>query len=197
MTFKTFFRENWAIIVAFLLPCALITLVALSVYLPAFFLKTNYNFLYATCTDRAGYRSYNCADYIQQRYSVVNTKLVVNPVDFTARKDYINRPDSHENYNPRIFVHNTEKNESREITLSDAQRYTLNNLLTSPDGVTVSGDYNSSNSGQFFIFGGRSSSYAYYLMKGGSRTKINIINDGDRYYNNDFNFIGWEIPGRN
>ena len=96
-----------------------------------------------------------------------------------------------------VFLHDTKKNESREITLAEAQMLTLNNLLTSPDGVTVSSNY-SYNGGDFFPFSGGRSSYGYYLTQGKSKSKINLINSTDQYYyQNNFQFIGWVLPGRN
>ncbi|MCA9361723.1 hypothetical protein KC845_04185, partial [Candidatus Kaiserbacteria bacterium] len=87
----------------------------------------------------------------------------------------------------------TEKNVSREITLAEAEGLTLDPLITSPDGVSVSSDY--SYSGDFIFFGG-GSSYGYYLTKGSSKTKVNLIENG-RYYRDDVEFIGWVLPGRN
>jgi hypothetical protein len=86
--------------------------------------------------------------------------------------------------------------DSREIELKEAQALTLSGLLTSPDGITVSNHYD--RGGEFFIFGGGYSSYGYYLTKGKSRTKINLINSSEQYYyQNNFQFIGWVLPGRN
>ncbi len=193
-----FIKKNFAILLAFILPIVVIAAVALSVYLPSLFLSTSYNFVYTSCIDGTNYYSYNCDNYLQKRYSVVDNKLVANTVDPTLDSDNDKIPDINENYTARIFLHDTEKNESREITLEEAQRLTLNSLLTSPDGVTVSSYYDRSGGDFFFIFGGGSSSYGYYLTKGKSKSKLNLINDTDQYhYRNNFQFIGWVLPGRN
>lgn len=195
---KEFFKKNFAIVLAFVLPIALIAIIALSTYLPSFFLSTDYNFVYSSCTDGRNYYSYRCDNYLQKRYSVVNSKLVVNDIDPAQDSDNDGIPDINENYTARIFLHDTQKNESREITLEEAQTLSLNGLLTSPDRVTVSSYYDRSGGGFFFIFGGGSSSYGYYLTKGKSRDKLNLINRDDRYYYRDnFQFIGWVLPGRN
>ena len=195
---KEFIKKNFAILLAFILPIALIAIVALSTYLPSLFLSTDYNFVYSSCTDGTSYYSYRCDNYLQKRYSVVNNKLVVNAVDPTQDSDKDGIPDINENYTARIFLHDTKKNESREITLEEAQTLPLSDLLTSPDGVTVSSYYNRSGGGFFFIFDGGSSSYGYYLTKGKSRSKLNLINRDDRYYYRDnFQFIGWVLLGRN
>ncbi len=196
---KNFIKKNFVILLAFTLPVVLIIAVALSTYLPSIFLSTNYNFIYASCSDRTNYNSYHCNSYIQKRYSVVNNTLVVNALYPNQDSDGDKILDIDESYTARIFLHDTKNNESREITIEEAQTLSLSNLLTSPDGVTVS-NYNDRNYGGdfFFIFNGSSSSYGHYLTKGNSRDKLNLINGGDQYYYQDnFQFTGWILPGRN
>jgi hypothetical protein len=192
-----FIKQNIVILLAFTLPILLIVGVALSVYLPSLFLSTKYNFVYTICTDGiSSYDQYNCNNYPQKRYSVVNNKMIINNIDPTLDSDNDKILDINENYTVRIFLHDTEKNESREITFEEAQTLTLNNFLSSPDGVAVTGTYSGGSS--FFIFGGSSSSYGYYLTKGNSKEKLNLINNPDQYYSRDnFQFIGWVLPGRN
>jgi len=194
-----FLKKNFALLLAFILPIALIAVVAVSAYLPSLFLSTNYNFIYTSCTDGTNYYySYNCENYLQKRYSVVDNKLVVNEIDPNLDLDNDTIPDIKESYTDRIFLHDTKKNESREITLEEANALTLNSLLTSPDGVTVSSRYDRGGGDFFFIFGGGSSSHGYYLTKGKSRDKLNLINSADQYYyQNNFQFVGWVSPGRN
>ncbi len=190
-----FVKKNFAILLAFALPILLIGGVALSTYLPSLFLSTNYNFIYTSCADDTNYY-YNCASYLEKRYSVVGDTLVANSVDLSLDTDGDGVLDADETYTARIFLHDTEKNESREITLKEAESLRLNSLLTSPDGVTVSSHYDRGGD-FFFIFGGSSSSYGHYLTKGSSRSRINLINSSDRYYyQNNFQFIGWVLPGR-
>ena len=195
---KEFFKKNFAIVLAFVLPIALIAIIALSACLPSLSLSTNYNFIYSSCTEGTNYYPYYCNDYLQRRYSVVNGKLFVNTVDPAQDSDKDGVPDINENYIARIFLHDTKKNESREIALKEAQTLSLNGLLTSSDSVTVSNYYDRGGGDFFFIFGGGSSSYGYYLTKGKSRSKLNLINRDNRYYYRDnFQFIGWVLPGRN
>ncbi len=193
---KEFFKQNLTLVVAFSLPVLLIIIVALSAYLPSLFPSTNYNFVYSACTDGTNYYNYNCNNYLHNRLVVVNGKLLVNDINPTLDSDNDGIPDINENYHERIFLHDTEKNESREITMEEARSLSLNNLVTSPDGVSVSSDY--SRGAEFlFLFDGGSSS-GYYLMKGNSKSKLNLINNNDRYYYQDnFQFIGWVLPGRN
>lgn len=195
---KEFIKKNFAILLAFILPVALIVIVAVSTYLPSLFISTNYNFVYTSCADgRDYYYPYYCENYLQKRYSVIDNKLVLNTVDLTQDSNKDGVLDFKQNYTARIFLHDTKKNESREISLDEARALNLNNLLTSPDGVTVSSNYSYSG-GDFFIFGGGRSSYGYYLTKGKSKSKLNLINNTDQYYyQNNFQFVGWVLPGRN
>ncbi len=193
---NTFLRKNFALVLAFGLPMLLIAAVALSTYLPGVFLSTHYNFVYTSCTDGVKYYPYSCDNYLQKRYGVVNGKLVRNSVNLSEDADKNGVPDFNTEYSDRIFLHDTKLNESREITLEEAQALTLNNLLTSPDGVTVSSGYTTRHGG-FFLFDGGSSSYGYYLTKGRSRSKLQLINTTDQYYyQNNFQFLGWVLPGR-
>lgn len=195
---KEFLKRNFAIILAFVLPIILIMVVALSTYLPSLFISTHYNFLYASCANDQYYYpyDYNCNAYIQKYYSVVDSKLVLNPIDTMVDANKNGIPDFGKNPSARIFLHDTSKNESREITLEEAKSLSLNSLLTSPDGVTVSNHYD--RGGDFFPFGGGSYSYGYYLTKGKGKSRINLINNTDQYYyQNNFQFLGWALPGRN
>jgi hypothetical protein len=188
---QDFLKKNGIILLAFLLPIVVIAGVALSVYLPSAFLNTDYNFVYTSCTDGQRYYSSPCDSYLQKHYEVIEGTLTVKPVDLTQDLNKDGVPDFSGKYTDRIFYHDTAKNESREISLTEAQTLTLSSLLTSPDGVTVSGHYSRSG-GDFFPFGGGSSSYGYYLTKGKARSKLNLINTTDQYYyQNNFQFIGW------
>lgn len=191
-----FIKKNFAILLAFVLPVAIIVTVALSTYLPSRFLSTHYNFIYSACTDGVNYYSYNCDHYLQQHYQVQDGKLVINPVD--PKQDLNNNGilDINEKYYGRLFLHDTQKNESREITPDEARALVLSGLLTSPDGVTVSGNY--TGGADFFPFGGSSSTYGYYLTRGKAKSKLNLIQNSDRYYyGNNLQFVGWVLPGRN
>ncbi|MCA9355747.1 hypothetical protein KC865_04375 [Candidatus Kaiserbacteria bacterium] len=193
---KKFLKENVVIIIAFSLPVLFIVVIALSSLLPSLFISTNYNFVYSSCTDGYGYYSYRCENYLQKRHSVVNGRLVLNDIDPTLDSDNDDIPDVKEGYTVRLFLHDTKLNESREITLEEAQSLNLNELITSPDGVSVSSHY--SRGGDFFILFDGGSSYGLYLVKGNAKRKLNLINDRERYYyNDDFQFIGWVLPGRN
>ena len=192
---KEFIKKNFAILLAFTFPIIFIIAVVLITYLPSFSISTNYNFIYSSCIDNANYYSYNCNGYLQRLYSVIDNELVINEIDPNYDSDNNKISDINENYDARIFLHDTKNNESREITIEEAQTFKLNNLLTSPDGVTVSNYYNRGS--EFFLFG-VGSSYGYYLTKGKNKSRLNFINQDNRYYyQNNFKFIGWVLSKKN
>lgn len=185
-------KQHVPIILAFSLPLIFILGFALTTYVPAFFVKTNYNFVYATCTDDYNY-NYDCNSYLKERFLITNNRLVISEVtDMVYEHYYENEHYVQNNHEFRIFLHDTQTNESREMTPDEATGLRYSSLLTSPDGITISNDYRY-NGGDFLIFGGGSSSYGHYLTKGNRRSKINTINNSDRYQNN-FEFIGWIVP---
>lgn len=187
---KQFFKQNITLVLAFALPLFLIFVVALNAYFPSLFFKTEYNFVYAACDSTNYDYSYGCGSYAKSLYTIENNKLVVKTINPEQDTDKDGVKDVAEAYTVRLFLHNTEINESREISLEEAQKLSYDKLLTSPDDVTISSGY-SSTSGPMIFDGG--SSYGYYLMKGKLRSKLHLIND-DRYYSTEnFHFIGWVL----
>ncbi len=190
---KDFLKKNWVLVLAFALPVLLIAGVALSAYLPSLRLTTKFDFVYVSCVD--GSRNYyQCDLWLQKRYSVVDGKIALKEVDPALDSDKNGVPDAKENYVARVFYHDTLADVTREISLEEAQKLQLDGLVTSPDGVSVSGEYRGG--GDFFPFSGRGSSYGYYLTKGNAHRRLNIINSDQYYYNGNFQFVGWVLPGR-
>jgi len=193
----SYLKENSVIALAFSIPVIFIAIVAISIYWSSWFLSTNYNFVYATCgSTPSQYYYYPCRGYIANTYTVLEGRLesrVLYPDQDLNRN---NTPDIEEGILVRFFIHDTDKNESREITESEAMNLNLNSLLTSPDGVSVSGIQE--RGADFLLFFSGNSSFAYYLTKGSAKTRLNLIGfDQNYYYNNDrIEFIGWVLPGR-
>ncbi|HRN69665.1 MAG TPA: hypothetical protein PLS49_00640 [Candidatus Woesebacteria bacterium] len=185
-----FIKKNLTLILAFLIPILLIFVVAINAYFPFSSLKTTYNFVYATCDGYEYNYPAGCDIYAKSLYSVENNKLIVNTIDPAQDSDWDHTSDINEKYVVRLFLHSTAENESREITIDEAQQFEFSSLLTSPDGVTISNEYNSGSGLLLFDSG---SSYGQYLKKGNIRSKLNLIN-GDRYYaQENFYFIGWVL----
>lgn len=184
-------KKNYLlIVVAFLLPMIFLGVVLIVSVIPSATLSTDYDFLYATCSEGSGPYSYNCRPYLASRFGIDNGRLIERPVPADQDSDRDTIPDVEENYRARLFIHDTETNQSREISQQEAEGLQLLDLQTSPDGVAVEWD-RSGGDDFFFIFGSRSS-YGYYLTKGNARQKVELINDSDRYYYGyDLYFLGW------
>ncbi|MCS7092676.1 MAG: hypothetical protein NZM26_05010 [Patescibacteria group bacterium] len=194
---KKFIIQNLAVVLAFALPILFVSIIAFAIYFPSIFLSTKYDFVYATCINEASYDSYYCKDYLKKRYSVINQKLVINTVDLAQDESKsLAHYDSKANYTTRLFLHDTTKNQSREITPDEAQKLSLSPLLTSPDGVSVSDAYEGGAS--FFLFYDKGYSYSHYLVKGRHKKRLNLIGSVGRYaYREGFRFIGWVLSEKN
>ncbi len=169
--------------------------VALISYLPSLFFKTNYDFVYATCTNSDIHYRYGCKNYIQNKYKVEDNHISIKDVNTKIDYDKDGIVDEKIEYVVRFFLHDTLSNTSREITLEELKTIKLNGLITSPDGVTISRSYNR-NADIFFIY--NNASYNLYLTKGNKKQKLNLISMDNRYYYevDNFSFIGWVLPGR-
>ncbi len=167
-------KKNIPLIVALSIPVLMIALIAVSIYLPAMLIKPKFNFVYSVGGDYC----------YQNRYSVKSGKIIENEIKKPEENN------SCRNYREaRLFYYDVERNTSREITLDEATKLTVDDSLKSPDGFEiVSGSY----SFDIFFFSG-SSYYDKYLKKGAYNRKLNITGPTSYY---DFRFIGW-LRGKN
>ncbi len=178
--------------VAFLLPLIFILIVFVTTYIPASTLQTSFNFVYATCNQGSAPYTYYCSNHLNSRYEVKNGRVIELELPNDLDSDGDGVVDNDENYRTRLFLHDTSSNISEEISLIEAQRLTLDERITSPDGVAVEGEF--SGGGNFFPFVRYSSRYGYYLTQGSARQALNLINADERnYYRDDFLFLGWVI----
>ncbi len=194
---KEFLKQNIVIVLAFSFPFVLIIGAVISIYTPSLFVKTNYNFIYTFCTNQS---YYSCDTTLPKKYTVENGKLMIHEQGSlgsttSAIDTYRNSIPGVQEYPARLFLHDTKTNTSREITKEEAVSLTLDGLLTSPDGASISGR-SDRNGGDFLFFGGEST-YNYYLMKAGHGAKLSLIQNDGSYYKNNFEFIGWVVPGGN
>ncbi len=194
---KNLIRQNLTLVLAFTLPLLLIFFITITTYVPSLLLSTQYDFIYVVCDKNLDDYYYNCEEYLAERYSVLNGYLVQNELDIMADRNADGEPDYISDFSNRIFLHDTETNVSREITLAEVSLLPLSELLTSPDDVTVSSHYSGGMNG-FFPFDGGSSSFGYYLTKGSRQSRLDLINAPNQYYYQyNFRFIGWILPNNN
>jgi hypothetical protein len=177
-------KKHLPLIIAFALPFIFIMVVALSVYIPNLSVKTDYSFMYAVC-DRTSFNNY-CHNYLQQRYKVQDNALQVQTLTPDSYES-ITKEELNNQFAARLYVHNTQTNESREITLDEAKTLSLNTLSTSPDGFTIDDRY--SGSIDVFPFFGSGGNRGIFLTQGSKRKKMHVV-DGDQYYAR-FTFLGW------
>lgn len=178
--------------VAFLLPLIFIMVVFITSYVPSQSLSTEFNFVYATCSEGRSPYSYYCSSHLQNRFSIENGRVIENdlPADLDSDNDGV--ADRDENYSVRLFVHDTTLDQSEEISLVEAQRLSVDAKMTSPDGVAV--EWQFASGGNFFPFARYSSRYGYFLTRGGAKRELNLVNESQvAYYQNDFRFLGWVI----
>ncbi len=187
-----FIKKNFVLLLAFALPISFLLIIAATIYIPSNMLKTQYDFIYATCDDAYSYEP-GCKDYLNQRYTIENNTLEVHDVPQEEESSGVPHPDRKISFTTRIFYHDTEANESREISIEEAQEFELSKLLTSPDGVTFTSDYEST-PGVFPFFDGRGR-YGEYISKGNTKKRMDLIQSSERsyYYSDGLQFLGWII----
>jgi hypothetical protein len=185
-------KKNLMVIGALLLPVLLIVGVFTASKLKASLVNTEYDFLYSIC-DRDGSWYGDCAEYLRQRYTVVNQRIIINEAPIYTDRNYdgIQELDT----NPptiRIFRYDVKEGISREMLKDEVLTFSVDPRLTSPDGVVVEGGSSSGGMELLFFDLGSSYSYDYYLVKGSKRKPLNLATGRDNYYYSDnFKFVGW------
>lgn len=178
--------------IAFALPLVFILTALLVSYLPTATLAPQFNFVYASCSQGPTSYYYNCGNYLQNRYAVESAQLQQLPIPDTQDSNNDGVLDRAENYESRLFLHDTELNQSRELSLTEVQALTLDEKITAPDGIAIEWEYSSG--GNFFPFFDGPSRYGYYLTQGKVRDRLNLVGDKEHsYYQDDLLFLGWVI----
>lgn len=191
LTMKDFLKENLVIVLAMVLPLALVLTVAVSIYLPSLFLSTNYNFIYAACGDTDYFYYSQCPGSLGYRYYVSDGQLFMRNLPDSDTDVNKNEVPDYQEVTTRLFLHDTQTNESREITFAETQTLKLDDSLISPDGVSVSGQYDRGTG--FFLLFDTGSSFNYYLTRGNAESKLNLVNQNGNYYRSNIKFIGWVL----
>lgn len=169
-------KKNISLVLGISIPILMILFVAGSIYLPRLFApQPKFDFLYASGEDYY----YGSA----QQYSVQNGRVIKNEIKLSEKGKDIPLP----RVEPKFFVYDVMKNESREIFFDDAQKLNLDSRAQSPDGFEIV--YGSRGDGFFPFFSGTDYN-ARYLKGHAVSTKLNLQQSGP-YYNNNFRFLGW------
>lgn len=171
-----FIKKNITLVLGISIPILMIVAIAVSIYLPSFFVKAHYNFLYIAGTDY-----YSASQY---PYSVENGRLVKNEI--REGQDSYNYQNGAK---PKLYVYDVNTNKSKEISVEEAQNLSLDSNTKSEDGFEVV--YGSSESGIAPLFFGSERDYNSRYLKGhGVTKKLDLqSNSGTNFYN--FIFLGW------
>ena len=113
-------KENIPLMVGISIPILMIIFVAISIYVPSLFVQPKTDFLYSVGGDY----------YSKDIYSVQNGKIIVQGISYPEKYKEPMR-------NPKLFIYDMVKNESREISLEEAKNLNLNSNNKSPDGFEV------------------------------------------------------------
>jgi len=166
-----FIKKNIDLVAAAAIPIIMIIFIAASIYLPRFFVKPAFNFIYISPDDR----------YNQNYYTVQNGKIILAPNTNWGgeiRTSVI-----------KLYIYDVAKDTAREISLAEAQNLNLDAHKISPDGFEI---VNGSDSDYIFpfFFASNTDYHTYYLKGHNLSKKLNIqLNDHSGY--NEFRFIGW------
>jgi hypothetical protein len=167
-------KKNIPLIVGIAVPLLMIAFVAVSIYLPVFLTKPEYDFIYMS----GGYGK----DYY---YEVSNGKIVRIAIPQPEAPPGVFREPNLSD--PKIYHYDVSEDKSTELTFEQAQNYSLDTNHKSPDGFEVtSGNYSSG----FPFFGGNYDYNTKYIRGHNSARKLNLTLDGGMYYDN-FRLMGW------
>lgn len=157
-------KEKLPLFVGIGLPLFLILYVAVTAYLPLLFVKPKYNFIY---TEDSSY------DYM---VNVLNGRINIEQ-KYNSNRTY-------RSTQPTLFLYDVSSDRSTQISLAQAQGYTLDPSNKSLDGFTVG---RSASDASYFPFFFGSYDRGTYLMGKGLNRKITERD----YYN--FRFVGWIV----
>lgn len=165
-------RKNIPLIVGLAIPVLMVLFVAGSIYLPGFFVRPRFSFLYSTGD------SY----YSRYQYSLENGKLVENEVEYPKHEVVRSKPN--------LFVYDIVEDKGMAVSFEEAQQLTLNPNSKSPDGFEV--DCGRKSTGYFLLFFDSFRDCSSRFIKGrGTSKKLNVQLRGGSDYS--FQFLGWLV----
>lgn len=166
----TTLKKNFSLILGITIPIVMVVAVAASVYLPGMFTKPTYNFAYALGGDVYG----------KQKFVVQDGRVVEREVKPPIVPEYY--PQTEE----KLYFYDVKTDESRTMSVEEAQKLHLNADIKSRDGFEVTTGGN----GGFSFFGASQDYNARYLKGNGVSKKLKINLD-QRGYMGGFRFLGW------
>ena len=132
-------KKNLPLIIGLALPILFIIIIAIVVYLPSNFVNPQHNFIYK----EQSYDSY------RNDVVIVGDKVSLAPTNITE-KGIVADPYLQVKDYPKIYLYDFSKNASYEISLEEAQKFSVAKGPSSPDGYSIERNYN--HRGIFKIF---------------------------------------------
>ncbi|MDR3642263.1 MAG: hypothetical protein P4L74_01375 [Candidatus Doudnabacteria bacterium] len=170
-------KQKLPLYIALAVPVLMIILVAAFIYMPGAGKHPKYNFLYMTGNSVYDY------GYGSTGYQVSGGRLIYTPPAQTSAY-----PPVPQTGPVNFYLYDVAKGQATEVTLAQAQMYTLDPTNSSPDGYFVQ---QGNSGGGDFLFGGGGGDYNSWYIKGNNRAvKLNLKLTGSAYSN--FKFLGWE-----
>ena len=160
-----------SLVIAFLIPILLVILVLISIWLPRFLVHPTQDFIYSVGDE-----------YSSSYYYVVQGEQIVRQ-EVNLPKEQIYRVPASGQIEPALYYYDVETNESRMLTLDEAQVYQISPQPVSDDGYQIV------RGAEYFPFDGNNQDSLY--IKGHSFSKrLNVVLGNTGYYT-PFRFLGW------
>ena len=170
-------KKHLPIIVGIALPIVFIIIISLVIYVPTFFIKPEHNFIYTTTNN--GIYGQNS---IKQTYTVKNGSLVQERVQLPSDRFSYSSDEI-------LYMYDVKSDTSHQVSFDDVKDLAFDPGPSSPDGYLVRYEYNSE--GIFDLFGGNRGNSGYFIEKGNSRKKLNVLSNSGYAYEGNIKFIGW------
>lgn len=175
-------NKNLPIIIGIALPIVFIIAIFFVISVPKNNTTTQYNFIYSYENRDPYYREY------KNTYEIENGKITPKALPEIKKDGYYNYNNARDY--PIIYIYDVKTDTSREISLSDAQKYEMVTGPSSPDGYNVSYEYGNYGLFDEILLGGNRRNSGYYIKRDSFEKKVNITNSAG-YYSGNFRIIGW------
>lgn len=178
-------KNHIPLIVGIALPIIFIIIISVLLFVPPSLVNPEHDFVY-TMSDRYEY-NYCYRNY----YELKNNKIVLKSTNLNLDEKKID-PNIYESIKiedmPDLYIYHVKTDTTNEISFEEAQKLTLLPGPSSPDGYTVSYQYN--HDGIFELFGSNPDSQGYFISKGNKSKRLANLGDTN-YYSGNFDLIGW------
>ena len=168
--------KNLPLYIALAIPVVLTLAIAATIYFPQLFApKPAFNFIYSSADNY----------YPPYEFLVQNGKIIKKDIPVPQ-----NQYDTPRSGTVRLFIQDVQINQSKEISLEEAQNLKISAEHFSPDGFEIFQGRNY-NDGFFFLFYSYGDYNSVYIRGHGYGKKMNTVCTDKPYYGHPFQFVGW------